>query len=212
MTETEKCPLCDATAGATKEHIVPGWLQKYFNLSNDLLGLHNYTKIKYNQEVIAICRNCNNNLLSKLESKIQRGDATEHDYYIWALKIQYFLSLKDTKILLDRSNRLSGPLIGLNKIEISRHFVTSAILNYDNNDYRFDPKPFGSVFIFDNPFTTEFGLIDLPHPADPQGSGTSISSGISDFKSRSNLLSKSVAFSKLSLAFTGCKPAFLVVF
>lgn len=48
----KQCILCGKLHNKlSKEHIVPRWLQKYFNLNNQKLRLSNGTSIRYNQAV-----------------------------------------------------------------------------------------------------------------------------------------------------------------
>src|SRR5687767_10694541 len=104
------CPLCGQPAN-TKEHVIPQWLQTIYNLSNQPLGLHNGTSIRYNQATIPICQVCNGEKLSFLESKIKNETASAHHYFLWALKIRYFLTLKDLTLQFDRADPSKGKLI-----------------------------------------------------------------------------------------------------
>ena len=159
-----QCPLCGQPA-TTKEHIIPRWLQSAYDLSNQSLGLHNGTVIKYNRATIPLCRECNGDRLSKLEVKIQKGTANEHEYYLWGLKIRYFLTLKDVSLLFDRRDPSKGSMVHEAERKRGIEFITNALLNCDNPDYIFFPRPFGSVFIFKNCKPTQnFDLIDLPNP------------------------------------------------
>lgn len=158
------CILCDCLA-TTREHIIPRWIQNEFDLSNLKLRLWNGTFIPYNQVTIPLCRNCNGNILSRLELRIQNGKASETDYFLWALKIRYCLSIKDSTILLDRSNPASGPLLPDEKAMIGAPFIKHAFSNFENPNFYFNPNPFGSVIMFDNLSNdVQFGFADIPHP------------------------------------------------
>jgi hypothetical protein len=157
------CPLCGQPA-TTREHIIPRWLQSSHGLSNQALGLHNGTIMKYNQATIPLCQRCNGDKLSKLESKIKDGTANEYEYFLWALKNRYFLTLKDVTLLFDRRDPSKGKLIRETDTNLGIEFITNALVNYDNPEYNLFPDPFGSVFTFKNPKSAQFGLIDLPNP------------------------------------------------
>jgi hypothetical protein len=156
------CPLCGKPAN-TREHIIPRWLQNMYGLSDQALGLYNGTIMKYRQATIPICRACNGDKLSALELKIKNGSATPHEYFLWALKIRYFLSLKDVTLQFDRTDSSKGKLISEEAAYLGVEFIKNALVNCDNPDYIFFPDPFGSVIILRNSFK-EFGLLDLPNP------------------------------------------------
>ena len=88
------CIFCGEPAN-TKEHIIPRWLQKHFDLKDQRLGLWNKTEIFYSQATIPACMVCNSEDFSLIEKKVREGTATKQEYYIWALKIRYCLSIKD---------------------------------------------------------------------------------------------------------------------
>lgn len=159
-----QCVLCEKAA-TTKEHIIPKWIQKAFDLSTLKLRLWNGTFIPYNQVVIPLCQNCNGEILSRLENRIQNGTASPNDYFLWALKIRFCLSIKDRTLFLDRSNPAAGPLLPEDKALVGATFVKHAFLNFERPGFHFNPNPFGSVFLFDNPLQDQqFGFADVPEP------------------------------------------------
>lgn len=165
MTDPIKdCFLCTGLAD-TKEHIIPQWLQKHFSLSNQKLGLWNDTVLLYRQALIPLCKNCNGNILSRLENRVQSNSATEADYFLWALKIRFLLSLKDTTLQLDRTNPGKGKLMESEVALVGQQFVKHALTNFDKTNFIFRPNPFGTVLVFDNHIKDgEFGFADIPHP------------------------------------------------
>lgn len=159
----KSCIFCGKPA-TTKEHIIPRWLQKHFDLENQQLGLWNNTEISYSQTTIPACKVCNSENFSLIEKKVRKKTATKQEYYIWALKIRYCLSIKDTTLSLDRKNPDSGPLIKKPSAMIGSEFITKVFANVGNK-YIYRPYPFGSVFLIDNPIEDSgFGLVDVPHP------------------------------------------------
>ncbi len=165
MTDPAKnCFLCDNPAD-TKEHIIPQWLQKHFSLPNQKLGLWNDTALSYRQAVIPLCQICNGNYLSRLEHRIQSNTANDTDFYLWALKIRFLLSIKDTTLQFDRKDPTKGKLVSPEIGYIGQEYVRHALRNLETPGFFFRPNPFGSVFLFDNPITdSEFGFVDVPHP------------------------------------------------
>ncbi len=164
MANSPSCLLCNNDA-TTREHIIPQWIQKSFSLSDLKLRLWNGTFVPYKQVVIPLCQTCNGNLLSRLESKVRLGTATEIEYYLWALKIRFCLSIKDSTLPMDRSNPSSGPLLSSADAFIGHDFVKHSLQNFERKGFIFSPNPFGSVFLFDNPIDdNEFGFADVANP------------------------------------------------
>lgn len=104
-------------------------------------------------------------MLSRLEQKVQSSSATETDYFLWALKIRFLLSLKDTTIQLDRTNPSKGKLMKSEAALIGQDFVKHTLNNFERTNFVFRPNPFGTVLLFDNHIKDgEFGFADIPHP------------------------------------------------
>ncbi len=165
MTDYKKeCFLCNSIPD-TKEHIIPQWLQRHFNLSNQKLGLWNDTILLYKQATFPLCKKCNGTILSNLEKRIESNSATEIDYFLWALKIRFLFSLKDTTLQLDRTDFLKGKLIEIQEAMIGQEFVKHSLNSLATENFIFKPNPFGTIILFDNPIRDgEFGFADIPHP------------------------------------------------
>jgi hypothetical protein len=161
----DKCVFCEAVANS-KEHVIPRWIQRHFNLRNQRLRLWNDTTIFYSNAIVPACERCNSEQFSKLEKRIQNEVATKQDYYLWALKIRWCLSLRDTTLLLDRRRPEVGSLISLDFATEGKEFVKCAFHNLGKPDFFYKPNPFGSVFLFprNEKYGDEFDLIDVPHP------------------------------------------------
>lgn len=159
------CSFCDRPAD-TKEHVIPQWLQRHFHLWDQQLGLWNETAISYRQSLIPACHFCNNQRFSRLENAVRTNDVSEQDLYLWALKIQYGLSLKDNTLLLDRKSPQLGPLLPREIATYGAPFVRHAFRALDNTQFRFNPFPFGSVFLFSHPNVEpgRFDFVDIPAP------------------------------------------------
>lgn len=159
-----QCIIC-RDEPKTKEDIIPKWLQNHFNLKNQSLMLWNNTTITYKRTLIPLCNKCNNEKLSRLEQRIKNGTANNTDYYLWSLKIRFLLSVKDTTLQLDIKDKAKGKLLSYEQGFIGYEFVSFVLQNFEDPGFRFNPNPFGSVFLFDNPIKDEnFGLVDVAHP------------------------------------------------
>ena len=158
-----RCVFCGKPA-KTKEHIIPRWLQKHFDLKNQKLGLWNKTSISYCQGTVPACNTCNSEDFSQIEKKVRERRASKQELFIWALKIRYCLSIKDTTLLLNRKKPEEGPLLHEEQGNIGSEFIKETFANVGKKFF-YRPYPFGSVWQFDNPVKDEgFGLVDIPHP------------------------------------------------
>ena len=163
--KTEQCAFCDNVADS-KEHVIPRWIQRYYNLKNQNISLWNGTTIKYSQALIPACKLCNSERFSRLENKIQNGTATMQDYYLWALKIRYGLAVRDSTLLIDRRNPKLGSVLPKEELKLDVDFIKHAFKALDNPDFYFQPSPLGSVFLFKQSTSMkgEFDLVDIPPP------------------------------------------------
>lgn len=159
------CSFCDSPAN-TKEHVVPGWLQHHFQLWDHRISLWNETAITYRQAQIPACSHCNNERFSRLEQAVQSGAATEQELYLWALKIRYGLSLKDSWLLMDRKSPTLGPLLPHEVATYGEAFIRHSFLALEKKPFVFRPFPFGSVFVFSHSPThpKKFDFVDVPAP------------------------------------------------
>ncbi len=159
------CAFCNKPA-ESKEHVIPKWLQRHYNLKDQKLGLWNGTSILYSQAVIPACKYCNSVRFGKLENKVRKGVATRQEYYLWALKIRYGLAVRDSTLLFDRANPKLGNVLPKELEDYGIEFIKHAFKSIDNQVFKFHPSPFGSVFLFKQSEKTkgEFGLVDIPPP------------------------------------------------
>ncbi len=158
------CVFC-GQPGDTKEHIIPRWLQKHFNLKDQQLRMINKTKIQYCRVVLPACKKCNSEIFSRLEQKVRQNTASDQDYYLWALKIRYCLSIIDSSLPDDRSNPSKGPILLNQFASIGHDFIKHAFTHLTEKKFYFRPYPFGSVFILNNPSQdSDFGFVDVSHP------------------------------------------------
>jgi len=69
------CFLCTKSLNSqnqNKEHIIPNWILKRFDLHNETVNLPNDSKYKYNQYVIPCCIECNSLLSTELETPLSK--------------------------------------------------------------------------------------------------------------------------------------------
>lgn len=157
----QTCFICSSAAD-TEEHIIPKWLQNKYNLWNQSITLPNQTRIFYRQLKIPCCSNCNNNILSPIETRIESGIATAEEIWRWGAKIHFGLLHKDDFLEWDRKN--PGYKIGQvirrdDPIEIDRHLIHSI-----HGDFTTYPSPFGSVYAFLFEKESEYNFIHLNNP------------------------------------------------
>ncbi|MER5126922.1 hypothetical protein [Serratia marcescens] len=162
----KQCILCGKLHNKlSKEHIVPRWLQKYFNLNNQKLRLSNGTSIRYNQAVVPACHTCNSEIFSSLEKRIRENTASPMDYYLWALKLSFALSYKDTTLPIERSNPDKGTVIPKEMVDIDSSVIYSLFTLLSSDSKTVNPSPFGSVFVINKKVDNDKGFFFVHVPA-----------------------------------------------
>lgn len=165
MKDKEECAFCSDPA-TTVEHIIPKWLQRHYGLYDQRLRVWTGNTINYRCATILACKKCNGTRLANLENRIRLGTASERDYYLWALKIRYGLAIMDARLLIDPKKPEKGFLLPLEMRRYKAEFIVPALASLDNPAFKFDPDPFGSVFLFeqDQNNVGHFGFADVPPP------------------------------------------------
>src|SRR5688500_12369329 len=102
--------FCGQASADTREHVIPQWMHKRFNIKHESLILRNNTQIKYQYEVLPACKRCNTRF-SKLERRISERSASLQELYVWALKVYCGLNRKDSYIPESRSNPGFGSVL-----------------------------------------------------------------------------------------------------
>lgn len=139
------CFVCGQPA-TTQEHIFPKWLQNKFDLWDQTIGLPNETTIPYRQLKIHCCNPCNNEIMSKIETKIKEGTASNDEIWKWGAKIHFGLLRKDDFMEWDRKNpgcKIGDVVRPNDPLELDRHLVHSI-----HGEFNTHPSPFGSVYKF----------------------------------------------------------------
>lgn len=165
MKKQSDCAFCSNPA-TTVEHIVPKWLQRHYGLYDRQLRVWTGKPIHYRSAVIPACQHCNGVRLANLEKRIQNNSGSERDYYLWALKIRYGLAIMDARLYIDPAHPEKGFLLPPDMMKYKAEFILPALASLDNLNFRFEPDPFGSVFIFEQEQDNKehFGFADVPPP------------------------------------------------
>jgi hypothetical protein len=165
MKNKADCVFCSNPA-TTKEHIFPKWLQGHYGLYGQELRAWTGITINYRSALVPACQFCNGVRLSNLEKRIQSDTATERDYYLWALKIRYCMAIMDARLFVNPKHPEEGFLLPPDMVKYKAEFILPALTSLDNPDFRFEPDPFGSVFVFEQEQDNKshFGFADVPPP------------------------------------------------
>ncbi len=124
----DNCFLCGLNQSEknTEEHIFPKWLQHKFELWDQKLTLTNQSKIPYRNLTVPCCPDCNNNHLSKMETRFQKllsnsfrnlSFDDELTIFQWTGKIIYATRFKELSLLFDRRNPKLGKILSPEEIE-----------------------------------------------------------------------------------------------
>ncbi|MCG2787229.1 MAG: hypothetical protein L6461_19250 [Anaerolineae bacterium] len=165
MKNEQECSFCSNPA-TTREHIIPKWLQNHYGLYDLKLGVWTGNFVNYRAAVVPACKYCNGVRLANLENRVSQGKATECDYYLWALKIRYSLAIMDSRLFIDPKYPEKGFLLSPDMKKYKAEFILPALASLDVPDFKFEPDPFGSVFLFEQKHENKeyFGFADVPPP------------------------------------------------
>lgn len=152
--DEDSCFLCGSESEITQEHVFPRWLQSKFGLESESIFLLNDTTIQYNKLRIPCCRVCNNEYLSRLESRIAVAVSAGFegaikldvlDWYYWAGKIFYSILRKEHSLIFDRKDHTSGTILGADTLR--SHSNLHLFLQGIRGKHRFDGSPPFTVLI-----------------------------------------------------------------
>ena len=127
---TGRCFACGGEPSTGPgEHIIPQWLQRRFNLSNNSLTLINGTRIPYRQLTIPCCESCNNGFLREIENAVIQilasPDFNDAGARVtlgrWLCKVLIGLLVKDTTLSRDRRDPSKGSILSRDFLEEFRH-------------------------------------------------------------------------------------------
>lgn len=97
---SNNCIVCSAEE-ATREHVIPKWLQKRFGLASQKFLRPSGTKTIYGRMTVPLCRNCNSVIFGDLEKKISKDadcsfeESMQNSKFLelWLTKVYYGLQL-----------------------------------------------------------------------------------------------------------------------
>lgn len=121
------------------EDVFPLWLQRKFDLQDQLLNLMNGTSIPYRQIKIPCCASCNNIYLSRIENTVSSAFDSGHPEFVnldkkvlflWLAKIFYGLLYKEHFLPFDRRNPASNRIISREALirYIFHHLFLTAVI------------------------------------------------------------------------------------
>ncbi|NOU52601.1 hypothetical protein HG263_19030 [Pseudoalteromonas sp. JBTF-M23] len=143
----------------TKEHVVPAWLQRKMNLSNQKVNLPNGTCLKYKQVVVPATKE-HNEKFAEIEGRIANGIYDPLEVYLWALKIHIGFIFRDSTLKSDIKNPESGFILEVGDYE-SEIRLFRKLYRIWSRGGTINPDSFGSVFIVDS--LTQKNEFELVH-------------------------------------------------
>ena len=174
----DRCFLCGKLlneANNSREHVIPKWLQKKFDLWNRQLVLLNGTSIRYKDLTIPCCKDCNNAMSKSIEKPIREGVRKGYLEFVkidpcvifqWLNKISYGFLFKELSLRAQIKNTDSEPIWKaeyLKERKMQYLFLRSIISNtsYVNNPwsillFRINPAEAEPYWSYENPFVRIF--------------------------------------------------------
>lgn len=166
-----KCFACggDPTTGQG-EHVVPRWVQRRFDLFDQMLTLLNGTRLPYRQLTIPCCEKCNNGFLRDIEDAVIRF-LTRPDFNDlrsrmalgrWLSKVFIGLLVKETSLLVDRADPSKGTILSKDFLDEFRHalFILQSARKPTTFHSMHGPHPF-TLYMYRIEQDEDFGDFDL---------------------------------------------------
>lgn len=154
---TKECIFCgQETHDYNKEHVIPDWLQKRFNLQHKSYILPNGTKYAYHNVKVPACRD-HNSLFGSIESRIGNGIYDPLEVYLWALKIHIGLKIIDSN-LIDYNDAEYRKVMDSDCFESDLRFFRTIFSAWKNKALIW-PGLIGSVFVLDSNYSN-FHMVD----------------------------------------------------
>jgi len=163
----DHCFLCDVRLtpqNRTGEDVLPRWLQRMFQLpANATLRLLNATNLRYSAVLIPCCRTCNNEWLSRGESKVAAAFKAGYDavvaldpdlLYAWLAKVFYGVLYREALLPHDRTSPDSEAIVPPEALLSMAMF--RMLLQWFRNKTKWASLP-GSVFVYRTQTVPEVG-------------------------------------------------------
>lgn len=142
-----ECMLSGEVADS-EEHVIPRWLQRRFNLSNQEVVLPNETVFRYAKARVPV-KTEHNREFGKIENKMAEGSFTLQEAYLWALKIHIGMMWLDSRLKRERKDPQSGPILRGADFSKQVRMFRELYKNWLRGG-RTVPSPFGSVFVLES--------------------------------------------------------------
>lgn len=130
-------------AADSKEHIIPAWMQRRFNLANQTHMLPNGTTIRYALATVPVAA-AHNARFGEIEDRIANGRASDQDIYLWAFKIHIGLIYRNSNLKLNIRSPSSPKFWSLTSFE-DEIWLFQQLYAVWAQDGDIQPNPFGSV-------------------------------------------------------------------
>lgn len=178
--EGEACLICAKTkTDLTKEHIVPDWILRRFDLHDKAMHLPNGSTIKYRRYVVPCCEDCNKLLGNKVEelvsaafeagiegvrSLLERGGGPI--LFSWLCLLFFKIHFKDKSLLLNQDRRVgTGSIADEHDYDWGEIHHLYCLARMPFTDVRVAPEALGSLGVFSmksgNLDREGFDLLDL---------------------------------------------------
>ena len=142
-----KC-LFGGNETSSREHVIPQWLQRRFNLQEQTIVISNGTSLKYKHLVVPATQK-ENNKFGEIEDRLAQGIYRLDELYLWALKIHIGLIFRDSSLRFDIRDQTSPHLLDIDSFD-TEIALFRLLYNHWKGNGTTSPMPFGSVFILDS--------------------------------------------------------------
>lgn len=132
----------------SNEHVIPRWLQKRFNLREQIIMIPGGTGLKYKHLRVPVSTG-HNIRFGSIEKSISQGNYELHELYLWALKIHIGLIFRDSTLRLRLDDQNSPRIVDIGKFESELALFRMLYRVWDDGGIT-DPSPIGSVFVLDS--------------------------------------------------------------
>ena len=130
-------------AADSKEHIIPGWMQRRYGLANQTHVLPNGTEIRYALATVSVAT-AHNAKFGEIENRIAEGKASDLDFYLWAFKVHIGLICRNSKLKIDIKSPSSPKFWSLNRFG-DEIWLFQQLYKVWAAGGSIEPNPFGSV-------------------------------------------------------------------
>jgi hypothetical protein len=139
--------LFSGNAADTREHVIPDWLQRRFQLQTHSYRLPNETSLDYRHATVR-ATNHDNKQFGQIEARISRNQFVWEEVYLWLFKIHIGLMVRDVSLRFDIRDPESGAIIPVTILENQLLIFRELYRQYfTDGQFHAHRSPPGSVFI-----------------------------------------------------------------